>query len=83
MAQCLKAHEADLSATCKAARAEMQQKWQAKREEMVAACKDDAAKFCADVKPGHGAIAQCLQAHRDQLSDSCKGALPHRSGEVK
>jgi hypothetical protein len=36
------------------------------------ACTDDIAKFCKDVKPGGGAIMECLEAHESELSDACK-----------
>lgn len=36
------------------------------------ACADDVKKFCADVKPGGGAMAQCLDKHEAELSEGCK-----------
>lgn len=36
------------------------------------ACKDDKAKFCADVKPGKGRVHQCLRDHRDELTKECR-----------
>jgi hypothetical protein len=36
------------------------------------ACSDDIAKFCKDVKPGHGAIMDCLEKNETQLTDACK-----------
>ncbi len=35
-------------------------------------CAEDVAKFCKDVQPRGGGIAQCLKEHEDQLSASCK-----------
>jgi hypothetical protein len=36
------------------------------------ACKADMEKFCAGVKPGHGAIRDCLKQHAADLSPACK-----------
>jgi len=35
-------------------------------------CAGDVAKFCSDVKQGHGRIAKCLEKHETQLSSECK-----------
>src|SRR5262245_1030426 len=37
-----------------------------------AACGQDYRRFCTGVQPGGGRIIQCFQAHRDELSTSCK-----------
>ncbi|MCP3466926.1 cysteine rich repeat-containing protein [Bradyrhizobium sp. CCGUVB23] len=42
------------------------------------ACKADYDKFCAGIAPGGGRIVACLNAKRDQLSDTCKKALDSR-----
>jgi len=39
------------------------------------ACKPDIQKFCADVHPGSGRIAQCLVANKDRLSPTCRDDL--------
>jgi hypothetical protein len=39
------------------------------------ACMPDATKLCASVEPGHGALMQCLRAHRADLSEGCGSAL--------
>lgn len=36
------------------------------------ACKADMQKFCADVKPGNGAIRDCMTAHEADFSQPCK-----------
>ena len=41
---------------------------------MRAACGADMAKLCPDAAPGD-ARRQCMTAHKDQLSDSCKSAI--------
>jgi class 3 adenylate cyclase len=35
----------------------------------------DVKQFCADVKPGEGAIADCMKSHAADISDDCKEAL--------
>jgi hypothetical protein len=35
-------------------------------------CRADMEKFCADVKPGGGRVAECLRKHIDELSSECK-----------
>lgn len=35
-------------------------------------CKADVQKFCKDVKPGKGAIMNCLKSHDAELSEACK-----------
>ncbi len=66
--KCMKEHENELSPGCKANLAEMKRKVEEAREE----CKDDVARFCADVKPGGGRIIHCLKEHENDLSPQCK-----------
>ncbi|HEX7926393.1 MAG TPA: cysteine rich repeat-containing protein [bacterium] len=42
------------------------------RGEMRGACREDAQKFCKDVKPGGGRVIACLQGQHDNLSAGCK-----------
>jgi|SRR5262245_8658115 len=39
------------------------------------ACAADVAKFCGSVTPGEGRVLLCMQAHDDQLSQSCQMGL--------
>lgn len=39
------------------------------------ACHDDVERLCRDVKPGHGQIRQCLEAHQAELSTGCQAAI--------
>jgi hypothetical protein len=39
------------------------------------ACKPDIQKFCADLHPGGGRIAQCLLANKERLSPACRDDL--------
>jgi len=72
---CLKKHEADLSATCKAKVADLQKEVGA----IAATCQYDIMRFCDDVTPGGGRVAACLQNHRDDLSPECNDRLPKKS----
>ena len=36
------------------------------------ACREDVKKLCGDVKPGGGAIGDCLKSHQADLSQGCK-----------
>ena len=81
IAACLRSHEADLSAECK----EAQHEWKEAMAHISEACKEDKAKFCADVKPGGGRIKRCMRKHRKELSEKCQGAFmeerrKHRRG---
>jgi Spy/CpxP family protein refolding chaperone len=59
------------------------EKWQAMHEKVMAACKDDMAKVCADAPEGRGQF-MCMHRHRQELSSSCQEAMasmhPHRGG---
>jgi hypothetical protein len=35
-------------------------------------CSEDVEKFCKNIKPGGGAIMDCLEEHESELSDACK-----------
>ena len=39
------------------------------------ACKADYEKFCKDVKPGQGRIAQCMKQYEGEFSPACKDQL--------
>ena len=45
------------------------------RSSLRASCTDDYKKFCQNVKPGKGAIKQCLLSQSDKISSACKAAL--------
>jgi hypothetical protein len=71
IAACLKAHENELSPSCKASVGEARKKawdWQQ-------ACAADASRFCKDTKPGGGRILKCLAANERDLDPRCKQAL--------
>src|SRR5690348_4074305 len=65
---CLKQHEAELSAGCKSNVTTMKEKMHERMEEVKAACQADQAKFCKDVTPGEGREMACLHAYNDKIS---------------
>ena len=70
---CMKTHFSDLSEDCQVAII--------RAAAVGKACKADAKKLCADVKPGKGTMAQCMKLHAADLSDGCKDALAKGGGK--
>jgi hypothetical protein len=69
--ECLKKHEADLSAPCR-------ERVDGLVKELgltTAICRYDIMQFCDDVTPGAGRLATCLQNRIDDLSPECKDRL--------
>lgn len=75
---CLKEHEAELSAECKAKGLEAKEKARGLAE----ACKSDLAALCKDVKGGHGEKLSCLKEHEAELSEGCKADFAKRKEEL-
>ncbi len=71
IAACLKTNTAKLSPACKAQLDSVAQKV----KDVQAACRDDAANYCAGVKAGEGNILRCLRENRSLLSSGCQGVL--------
>ncbi len=72
--KCMKEHENELSAGCKAQLAEMREKRQEARE----ACGDDILRLCSNVAPEGGGIIRCLKEHENELSPQCKAKVQQR-----
>lgn len=75
IARCLAEHESELSGACREQLSEHRER----REQVRAACADDAQRLCPDSEPGRG-LARCLEQHRAELDDACREALPERQG---
>lgn len=74
VAVCVQQHETELSPACRT----FLQQARARFTEVKKACRDDAARFCANVPPGKGRVAVCLNEHTPDLSEACKVALAAR-----
>lgn len=68
---CLKQHEAELSAACQEHLKQMQARVASWRQ----ACEGDVQKLCSGIESGGGKVAKCLREHRSELSASCKEQL--------
>jgi hypothetical protein len=68
---CLRANEAKLSPGCKADLASVSRKV----KEVEAACASDIPSICSDVRPGGGAILQCLRANLFSVTPGCRAVL--------
>lgn len=78
IAECLKQHDAELSAECKA----QHEKRKNEVKGALEACSADAQKFCANVEKGQGRVIHCLKEHEKALEPGCKGELDkHRGGK--
>lgn len=75
--ECLKKHEAELSAECKSHGAKAKE--QAK--EVKNACKGDAEKLCPGTK-GHARI-KCMLSKMDQASEACRKEAREAQGMLK
>lgn len=51
------------------------------RSEGPSACRADIQAFCKDIEPGGGRIMKCMAAHKDDLSDRCKGFMTEKREE--
>ena len=69
--ECLKKHKAELSSECAG--------WYGNLEKqtggIAATCRNDISRFCRDVSPGGGRVAECLEKHRSELSPNCSEQL--------
>ena len=74
--RCLKQRAKQLPPLCQSQLQEWFVKWKEDRSRLMAACDEDAKRFCRAVKPGSGEILQCLQSHDQEVSDRCYQALP-------
>jgi len=71
VAACLKANMAQLSPSCKARAAQMQEVL----KEVNQACEEDIHFLCDGIQPGGGRIAACLKQSAGEMSPSCKARI--------
>ena len=74
--RCLQQRAKRLPLLCQSQLHERFVKWKEDRSRLMAACDQDAKRFCRAVKPGNGQILQCLQSNAQEVSDRCYQALP-------
>jgi len=74
---CMRQHHNEFTPACRSA---IEARRQERMDRIKTACATDIAKFCnagsqTDERPG-----RCLRDHKDQLSETCKAALPDHRG---
>jgi len=74
--RCLGQRAKQLPPLCQSQLQEQFVKWKEERSRLMAACDEDARRFCRAVKPGSGQILQCLESHAQEVSDRCYQTLP-------
>ncbi|MEO5864018.1 MAG: cysteine rich repeat-containing protein [Nitrospiraceae bacterium] len=74
--RCLQQRAKRLPPLCQRQLHERFVKWKEDRSRLMAACDEDAKRFCRAVKPGGDHILQCLQSHAQEVSDRCYQTLP-------
>ena len=77
VAECLMAHEKELSAGCREALGAGAHKEAAAPADdgVKGECRGDAIKFCREAIGDKAGMKTCMQQHAAQLSDGCKTAL--------
>jgi hypothetical protein len=71
VAACLKTNMAQLSPSCKARAAQMQELL----KEVHQACEEDIHFLCDGIQPGGGRIAACLKQSAGEVSAGCKARI--------
>ena len=74
--RCLEQRAKQLPPLCQSQLHERFVKWKEDRSRLMAACDEDAKRFCRAVKPGSGQVLECLQSHAQEVSDRCYQTLP-------
>ena len=74
--RCLQQRAKRLPPLCQSQLHEQFVKWKEDRSRLMAACDQDAKRFCRAVKLGSEQMLQCLQSHAQEVSDRCYQTLP-------
>lgn len=78
---CLERNESKLSPACKEYEVKMGGKKHEVRESMRDRirfrqnCAADVEKFCKNAEPGQGAVAKCLNEHKNEVSAPCSASM--------
>jgi hypothetical protein len=75
--KCLTDHNADLAPACRERLTAAKARW----DEFVAACKDDAGKYCKGVPVGSGRVLSCLKGREADLAPACKAEFARAQKE--
>ena len=78
MLHCMAAHEDKISGRCEYAfyqAATLLEQVSAAVNYLASQCGADIEKHCGEVELGEGRVLACLDAHHDELADSCKDAI--------
>ena len=76
--KCLTDHNSDLAPACRDRLAAAK----ARYDEFVAACKDDAGKYCKGIPVGGGRILSCLKGRESDLAPACKAEFARAQKET-
>jgi hypothetical protein len=76
--KCLTDHNSDLAPACRDRLAAAK----ARFDEFVAACKDDAGKYCKGIPAGSGRILSCLKGRESDLAPACKAEFARAQKET-
>lgn len=76
--KCLTDHNSDLAPACRDRLAAAKARW----DEFVAACKDDAGKYCKGIPAGGGRILSCLKGRESDLAPACKAEFARAQKEA-
>jgi len=69
---CLAENRDKLSPACQERLSQDEARARALLKEFSDACMGDVDRFCGAVRPGTGRVIQCLERHREDLSDACQ-----------
>lgn len=64
-------------------RSDLRERLSSAAERIEDACGDDIERFCGDITPGGGRVANCMQAYGDQLSRRCRFTLRLATRQVR
>jgi len=75
---CLYSYQDKLSAKCEYAlydAAVQLERFVAALTYVANECDDDLETYCSEVKPGEGRLFDCIQKHKEKVSDRCTNAI--------
>ncbi len=76
--RCLRKHEDELTPECQSAIGGRQDRARERLAAFRDACEAEIAQWCSETRAPRQ-LVRCVASHRDELSDTCREALPERS----